>query len=751
MTTLFSSKWDAANSVPGEPGHNEPLEDDGGNWGYAYIEDQYRTTGSDLVRVSGSEVAIGNGGPSGPPSAPNTTYYVRLKMTPDSNVFGMYLMPDSGTPEYFIDSYDDLYMGIWAYFEDGFEFVDSVKFLDFRTSDFATPPGNGHLALFGFQHHAEGCGSKGTGEYNDDNSANEDDIVGTGNWPSKHNLMLYRYFYAAGEIGSEVHWNWWNATVLEQNIDVNGNAISSEGYTVSTPPRTLIESGKWMAFIVRAKIHTTDGIYQAWIKSGTDSLKKVMDWNRNTAWDTPNVPHNFYTLNGTGAIDNVAIFGAWNPTFTGTKYVWLSNFIVATTYDEVADYLGLTGESASVSPSSSPSLSPSASVSPSVSPSLSPSASISPSVSPSVSPSISPSGSPSMSASESPSESPSISPSVSPSLSPSASISPSISPSTSPSKSPSASPSAWLENPRFILVDSPYIIAGGEVTTAQLTAPDGKVFQAGRIQDDENPTDGIDLTVNKYTEIEWCIKATDDAEVDATYQFRVTKWDISDIRGCALWLRSDLGVTHDGDPTYRVSNWEDQALSNDFSQNTSGNKPVWYSGSPSYILYDYLDDYLTDGNDSSIQLAGLPQTHCYWVKDLNLSSGGNAFLEEYVDDNNYTLMAIYLTSIFFMSVLGGVAKSGISTGTFGDLTSWTNLIVTFDGTIYAFYVNGELVSHTPGSTSSPNRNVGFHFGRAGSNWACLGGKVDQIALYNRDLTNGEVTKFYNNTKTRYGL
>ncbi len=305
------------------------------------------------------------------------------------------------------------------------------------------------------------------------------------------------------------------------------------------------------------------------------------------------------------------------------------------------------------------------------------------------------------------------------------------------------------------MVDSPYIVASGEVTTAQLTAPVGKAigthFETGRIQDDENPTDSIDLTANKYTEIEWCIKATDYAEVDVTYQFRIAKWGILDIRGCALWLRSDLGVTHDGDPTYRVSNWEDQALSNDFFQNTSGNKPVWYSGSPSYILYDYDNDYLTDGNDSSIQLAGLPQTHCYWIKDINLSSGGNSFIEEYVDDNNYTLMAIYISSIYFMSVLGGVAKSGVSTGTFGDLTSWTNLIVTFDGNTYAFYVNGELVSHTPGSSNMPNRNVGFHFGRSGTNWACLGGKVDQITLYNVALTIGQIATFYNNTKARYGL
>lgn len=109
------------------------------------------------------------------------------------------------------------------------------------------------------------------------------------------------------------------------------------------------------------------------------------------------------------------------------------------------------------------------------------------------------------------------SPSVSPSLSPSSSISPSVSPSTSPS--------AGEEYACFILSGSPNIAASGENTTAQLTSPDGKDtddFQAGRIADDENPMDSIDLAIGKYTEIEWCIQATNYAEVDETYEFRVT-------------------------------------------------------------------------------------------------------------------------------------------------------------------------------------------------------------------------------------
>ena len=81
--------------------------------------------------------------------------------------------------------------------------------------------------------------------------------------------------------------------------------------------------------------------------------------------------------------------------------------------------------------------------------------------------------------------------------------------------------------PPIILVDSGNIAAGGSTsTTAQLTAPDGKSsgsdFQAGKISDDTNPMPAVDLGSGKYTELEWCLIATDAAQEDDIYEFRVT-------------------------------------------------------------------------------------------------------------------------------------------------------------------------------------------------------------------------------------
>lgn len=80
----------------------------------------------------------------------------------------------------------------------------------------------------------------------------------------------------------------------------------------------------------------------------------------------------------------------------------------------------------------------------------------------------------------------------------------------------------------FVVSASANITASGAATTAQLTAPAGKSsgadFQAGRIQDDENPADALDLASGKYTELEWAIAAVGTQVANAeVYEFRVVR------------------------------------------------------------------------------------------------------------------------------------------------------------------------------------------------------------------------------------
>lgn len=79
--------------------------------------------------------------------------------------------------------------------------------------------------------------------------------------------------------------------------------------------------------------------------------------------------------------------------------------------------------------------------------------------------------------------------------------------------------------PPIVMNASANIAASGENTTFQLAVPSGKAtsdFVTGRIQDDENPADAVDITTNDYTELEWSITSQSPAVNGYLYEFRVT-------------------------------------------------------------------------------------------------------------------------------------------------------------------------------------------------------------------------------------
>lgn len=76
----------------------------------------------------------------------------------------------------------------------------------------------------------------------------------------------------------------------------------------------------------------------------------------------------------------------------------------------------------------------------------------------------------------------------------------------------------------FDLSASTNVTASGENTTAQLTPPAGKTtadFGGGRLQDDENPGDTVNIDLDEYREDEWSIVPTARAVIGKPYEFRV--------------------------------------------------------------------------------------------------------------------------------------------------------------------------------------------------------------------------------------
>ncbi len=320
---IFQSKWDNPNQ------NYWNVEDDGGAWHYAYVANGNIT----LERVADNQSALG--GPVSSPPGSNANYFLRETWVPNGQD-GMVYLQANFEPQY--QNLTDYYGGIWVYFQNGFQFIDSIKFFDFRTEHQAA--GNGHLALFGFDHNGMGCGQAVHSSWNA--------VTNLCGYPNGNNLTVFRYLAGEGQnvSGNEYMFNYYDSPTFDANVDSGGSVISDSGYTVNSPARVCPVGGQWIAYIFHARIHDTDGRYEAWIKKGNESLRKVIDWGRNTVWPVASGPHDFYTKNGTG-VDHLQVNAYWNgwPGANGTRRVWLSNVVVATTYDEVANYLGVSAPS----------------------------------------------------------------------------------------------------------------------------------------------------------------------------------------------------------------------------------------------------------------------------------------------------------------------------------------------------------------------------------------------------------------------
>lgn len=130
----------------------------------------------------------------------------------------------------------------------------------------------------------------------------------------------------------------------------------------------------------------------------------------------------------------------------------------------------------------------------------------------------------------------------------------------------------------FTIVASSHITASGENTTARLTAPSGKStsdFDAGRIQDDENPADSVTVSADDYTEMEWTLNANAAAVDGGVYQFRVYKY----LETFATEL------TTGGTASALGENSPNETAAKAFDDD-SGTKWLHFTGSATWLKYD---------------------------------------------------------------------------------------------------------------------------------------------------------------------
>lgn len=203
-------------------------------------------------------------------------------------------------------------------------------------------------------------------------------------------------------------------------------------------------------------------------------------------------------------------------------------------------------------------------------------------------------------------------------------------------------------------------------------------------------------------------------------------------------------VTLESYPGYG-SKWFDMSGTNTFA-NMQGS-PSYNSDNGGSIVLNGSTQYIDVGSFMSYPKF----TISLWVNPASTQVN-------YADifDNNHTGTQNFVcqqnvgnTNQYEFNVIGSSSYSG--TGLFTlTANTWCLLTFTFDGSVARGYKNATLFG-TGGSTTPNYVSPYFRLG----NWAGGGrlwnGKYGNCMIYNRNLTQTEITEIYNNQKQRFGL
>lgn len=219
-----------------------------------------------------------------------------------------------------------------------------------------------------------------------------------------------------------------------------------------------------------------------------------------------------------------------------------------------------------------------------------------------------------------------------------------------------------------------------------------------------------------------------------TYTWK-KKFIPTDIAGCVLWLRSDLGITKNG--SNLVSLWEDQSgVGNHFSQDTPDKKPTYYDnqidGYPD-LFFDGIDDYLRC--DSIVH--NQPISVFMVIKGHVFPSYGEIYCSRYA--NTFALRCFPSLQIYIYAPSFGPSQ-------LVSLETYYFLSMIYDGTSSIFHKNGG--NETTGDVGSAGTDLGLVLGGAiDQHWVSF--STPELIFYNNRPSPGDIIKIENYAATRY--
>lgn len=200
--------------------------------------------------------------------------------------------------------------------------------------------------------------------------------------------------------------------------------------------------------------------------------------------------------------------------------------------------------------------------------------------------------------------------------------------------------------------------------------------------------------------------------------------------------------------------WND--LSDKKNNGTLTNGPTYSSEKFGSLSFDGSDDYvlvnkkvnLTNGTLSTWIKSNIAYpsstSSVYFRGIMGKNIGGGAGQQSYFLDwfgsNSYRTLRVGV----------GNNSTNATTGKNIDLTSWTHIVGTFDGTTLKVYINGSLFDSASQGGVVPQQLTTYdtYIGNVFGAWS---GLIANVLIYNRAISETEIVQNFNATKKRFNI
>ncbi len=221
--------------------------------------------------------------------------------------------------------------------------------------------------------------------------------------------------------------------------------------------------------------------------------------------------------------------------------------------------------------------------------------------------------------------------------------------------------------------------------------------------------------------------------------------DCSDY-GLALYLDAGNSLSYPGSGT----TWTDLGT-NGNNGNLIGGVGYSVDGGGS-LNFDGIDDYVNVGNASTVNITGAITIEV-WLKPTSVDGKWCSIISKSPKTAYFIMQRLASKSISFGGYFGAIYKeTSISDADIG-INTWHHITATYDGVnTISIYLNGAIkaqnitvagnIATTAEALVIGSSNV------SGQRWQ---GQISEVRVYSRALSYAEITRNFNNMRSRFGI